>query len=66
MLACRFQLLRRHRVLAPQVLNRRHTSTLVSSQVELQAARLSRLDAIIGAQQALGALEDAAGVLLAK
>ena len=36
--------------------------TLVSAQVELQAARLSRLDALIGAQQALGALEDASGV----
>ena len=36
--------------------------TLVSAQVELQAARLLRLDAVIGAQQALSALEDAAGV----
>ena len=36
--------------------------TLVSAQVELQAARLSRLDALIGAQQARGALEDASGV----
>jgi cobalt-zinc-cadmium efflux system outer membrane protein len=38
--------------------------TLVSAQVELQAARLSRLDALIEAQQALGALEDASGLLL--
>ena len=36
--------------------------TLVSAQVELQAARLSRLDALFGAQQALNALEDATGV----
>ncbi len=36
--------------------------TLVSAQVELQAARLLRLDAVIGAQQALVALEDAAGL----
>ena len=36
--------------------------TLVTAQVELQAARLSRLDALVGAQQALGALEDASGV----
>ena len=38
--------------------------TMVSAQVELQAARLSRLEALFGAQQALGALEDATGVLL--
>ena len=36
--------------------------TLVSAQVELQAARLLRLDAVSGAQQALVALEDAAGL----
>ena len=36
--------------------------TLVSAQVELQAARLSRLEALFGAQQALNALEDASGV----
>ena len=36
--------------------------TMVSAQVELQAARLSRLDALFGAQQALNALEDASGV----
>jgi outer membrane protein TolC len=38
--------------------------TLVSAQVELQAARLSRLDALVGALQALGALEDATGLEL--
>jgi outer membrane protein TolC len=38
--------------------------TLVSAQVELQAARLSRLEALIETQQALGALEDASGLLL--
>ncbi len=36
--------------------------TMVSAQVELQAARLSRLDALFSAQQALSALEDASGV----
>ena len=36
--------------------------TMVSAQVELQAARLSRLDALFGAQQALNALEEASGV----
>ncbi len=40
--------------------------TLVSAQVELQAARLSRLEALFGAQQALNALEDAAGVRCAR
>lgn len=40
--------------------------TLVSAQVELQAARLSRLDAVTGAQQALSALEDATGVRCAR
>lgn len=40
--------------------------TLVSAQVELQAARLLRLDSLIEAQQALGALEDASGVLLTR
>ena len=38
--------------------------TLVSAQVELQAARLSRLEALIETLQALGALEEAAGLLL--
>ena len=38
--------------------------TLVSAQVELHAARLSRLDALLEAQQALGALQDAAQLTL--
>lgn len=38
--------------------------TLVSAQVELHAARLSRLDAQLGALQALGQLEDAAQLTL--
>ena len=38
--------------------------TLVSAQVELQAARLSRLDALLEALQALGALEDASRIRL--
>lgn len=38
--------------------------TLVSAQVELHAARLARLDAQLGALQALGQLEDAAQLTL--
>jgi outer membrane protein TolC len=38
--------------------------TMVSAQVELQAARLSRLEALLGALQAMGALEDATGLEL--
>lgn len=40
--------------------------TVVSAQVEWQAARLLRLETLGEAQRALGALEDASGVLLSR